>query len=281
MERLTKNNPIAKVIKNYTDKKSGKVSESGKEIKRRFAGLDWKDQKRAMAAFLNGSASDREWVYARLIALWDASFEQQVEKLWETYHEEKCGWVIIRHFSKGYLVEHLEELSQGRNYYFICRRFADDADFIIDKTLLRKTDYLMALSHSGKTISDSEATDILCKTVRDIAIHRYPYMELSRNYIPMRTEVMTASDFNNVAIALYYLDKMGNNDVVCAFRDWERRVQNAVGSSDEYDALKKQPLSDYSYKERLALIVQKYLYTALPDKYKTMVCDRDTYYSFE
>ena len=36
-----RNTPIATLIKNYTNKKSGKVSESRNEIQRRFEHLDW------------------------------------------------------------------------------------------------------------------------------------------------------------------------------------------------------------------------------------------------
>lgn len=61
-----RNNPIATVIKNYLDKKSGKVTESRKEIQRRFFGLDWKDQKKIMSAFLDAGKSDRDWAYSRL-----------------------------------------------------------------------------------------------------------------------------------------------------------------------------------------------------------------------
>ena len=103
MRTVSRNNPIATVIKNYVNKKSGKVTDSRNEIQRRFFGLDWKDQKKIMAAFLDSGISDRDWAYSRLLDLWDASFEPQVLKLWETYHEEKCAWVIIRHFPKEFI----------------------------------------------------------------------------------------------------------------------------------------------------------------------------------
>ena len=48
MRTVSRNNPIATVIKNYTNKKSGKVTDSRNEIQRRFLGLDWKDQKKIM-----------------------------------------------------------------------------------------------------------------------------------------------------------------------------------------------------------------------------------------
>ena len=48
-----RNTPIATLFKNYADKKSGKVSESRREIQRRFDCLDWKDQKKIILAFLD------------------------------------------------------------------------------------------------------------------------------------------------------------------------------------------------------------------------------------
>ena len=242
MRNVSRNHPIATVIKNYVNKKSGKVTDSRNEIQRRFFGLDWKDQKKIVAAFLDAGVSDRDWAYSRLLDLWDASFEQKVFELWETYHEEKCAWVIIRHFPKEFISKHVNTFNEGRDYYFICRRLAADADFVIDKERLSKTDYLMALSHGERHINDAEATDILYEIVRDIAFHWSPSMELPRDYMPHRREVMTASDFVNVSIALYYLEKIGNDDVVITFRTWESKVH----------------------------IVQKHLYYALPEKYKTM-----------
>lgn len=270
MRNVSRNHPIATVIKNYVNKKSGKVTDSRNEIQRRFFGLDWKDQKKIVAAFLDAGVSDRDWAYSRLLDLWDASFEQKVLELWETYHEEKCAWVIIRHFPKEFISKHVNTFNEGRDYYFICRRLAADADFVIDKERLSKTDYLMALSHGERHINDAEATDILYEIVRDIAFHWSPSMELPRDYMPHRREVMTASDFVNVSIALYYLEKIGNDDVVITFRTWESKVQGIVHDSEEYKALNSKSISDYDYKYKLATIVQKHLYYALPEKYKTM-----------
>ena len=270
MRKVSRNNPIATVIKNYMNKKSGKVTDSRKEIQRRFFGLDWKDQKKVMAAFLDSGISDRDWAYSRLLDLWDASFEEKVQELWEVYHEEKCAWVIIRHFPKEYLQKHIDQFNEGRDYYFICRRLAEDSDFVIDKNKLSKTDYLMALSHADSHIADEEATDTLYEIIKDIAFHWSPSMELSKDYMPHRREVMKASDFANVSIALYYIEKMGNDDVVTAFRTWENNVQGIVRDSEEYKALNSKSISDNDYKDELATIVQNHLYYALPEKYKTM-----------
>jgi hypothetical protein len=280
MKTISRNNPIATVIKNYMNKKSGKVTDARNEIQRRFLGLDWKDQKKIMAVFLDSGVSDRNWAYSRLLDLWDASFEAQVQTLWDTYHEEKCAWVIIRHFPKEYLKEHIDQFHEGRDYYFICRRLAEDSNFVIDKGKLSKTDYLMALSHADRHIDDAEATDTLYEIVRDIAFHWNPSMQLSRDYMPHRHEVMKVSDFANITIALYYLEKMGNDNVVSEFNLWEKDVQASVRQSEDYKAFEKESLSDYDYKEKLAVLFQKLLFYNLPAKSKTMT-DEEYDKSFE
>ncbi|MBQ6204026.1 MAG: hypothetical protein IJK46_08030 [Prevotella sp.] len=70
-------------------------------------------------------------------------------------------------------------------------------------------------------------------------------MELSRNYIPHCCEVMVALDFAIVSIALYYLEKMGNEKLVTAFWLWEDNVWSGISNSEEYKALCNTPISDY------------------------------------
>ena len=269
-KRIPHNKPIASVIRNYMDKKSGKVTESREEIRRRFLGLDWKDQKKIMNAFLDAGKSDREWAFSILLDLWDSSFETKVRELWEEHHDERCAWVIIRNFPLEYLKEHMEELSEDRNYYFICRRLAADADYEINKDLLSATDYLIVLHHSNRTIEDNEATDILFQIAHDISVHWWPSMELSRDYRPDRKEMMSTSDFDKVSMALYYLRKMGKEEVIQSFKKWDDALQERVRQSDEYAELLKQPLSDHDFADMLASIVRKYVGQTLPEKYKRL-----------
>ena len=93
-----RNTPIATLIKNYINKKSGKVAESRNEIQRRFEHLDWKDQKKILMASLDSCKSDRSWAYKRLLRYWDKSFEPKVKEIWDKYHEPMCAWPIIRFF---------------------------------------------------------------------------------------------------------------------------------------------------------------------------------------
>ena len=74
-----RNTPIATLIKDYINKKSGKVSDSRKEILWRFKYLDWKDQKKIIRAFLDSSKTDRQWAYSTMLDYWDKSFEPKVK----------------------------------------------------------------------------------------------------------------------------------------------------------------------------------------------------------
>lgn len=261
------NKPIASVIKHYMDKKSGKVTESRDEIQRRFYGLDWKDQKKIMNAFLDAGKTDRDWAYSRLLDLWDHSFGTRVKELWEEHREEKCAWVIIRHFPLEYLREHTEELGKDRNYYFICRRLAADTGLVVDKDRMSATDYLIVMHHANRTIEDNEALDILHQIVKDISANWWPYYELSRYNRIGRKEMISTTDFSKVSMALYYLKKMGNVNAIRTFKKWDDEMQESVRKSEEYAELLKQPLADQEFTDKLATIVQKHIHQTLPEKF--------------
>ena len=81
-QKRKRNTSIAILIRNYTNKKSGKVSDSREEIKWRFNWLDWKDQKKIITAFLESGKTDREWAYSKMLDYWDDSFQPKVKELW-------------------------------------------------------------------------------------------------------------------------------------------------------------------------------------------------------
>ena len=145
--RIPRNKPIATVIKNYLDKKSGKVTESREEIRRRFFGLDWKDQKRIISAFLDAGKSDRDWAYSRLLDLWDNSFSLKISELWAKYHEFRCAWIIIRHFPLDYIKTNIDQFKEDRDYYLLPSAISS---FTAWSSLLMQLENEM---YSGHTIS--------------------------------------------------------------------------------------------------------------------------------
>ena len=269
LKERKRNTPIATLIKNYINKKSGKVPESRKEIQRRFDYLDWKDQKKIMQAFLESGKGDRLWAYSKLVDNWDKSFELRIKELWEQSHEGKSSWVVIRYFPTKYLSQNIDKFTDDRDYYFICLRLAEDKSYTIDKSKLSITDYLSVLYHTGRSLLDDEARDLLYKTVHDVCTEDCDYTQLSEYAYGGKDFVISPILFQNVNLAVYYLRKMDLTDVVHQFEIWNEGVQRAVFNSPEFKTILNTDLIEYGIEEAKAKVVKKYAYLALDDKYKT------------
>lgn len=143
-KNYNRNRPVATLIKEYTERRKGKLSSARRELQRRFDYLDYNQQKKILLAHLMSSMTDRQWAYPRLLNYWDVSFIAPVLNVWEEYHEPRCSWAIVRYFPKDYIIDHFEELASiGRNYYHMCLRFGLDGDFQVDKKTLGTTRLLM------------------------------------------------------------------------------------------------------------------------------------------
>ena len=264
-----RNTPIATLIKNYINKKSGKVPESRKEIQRRFDHLDWKDQKKIMQAFLESGKADRLWAYTKLLDNWDKSFEPRIKELWEQSHEGIISWVVTHHFPTKYLSQNIDKFTDDRDYYFICLRLAENKSFIIDRSKLSITDYLSVLYHTGRSLSDDEARDLLYKTVHDVCTEVFEYPQLSEYAYGGKDFVISPILFQNVNLAVYYLRKMDLTDVVHQFEIWNEGVQRAVFNSPEFKTILNTDMIGYEIELAKAKVAKKYAYLALDDKYKT------------
>ena len=268
---IPRNNPIATVIKNYIDKKSGKVTESRKEIQRRFFGLDWKDQKKIMSAFLDAGRSDRDWAYSRLLDLWDDSFGQKVSDLWAKYHEFRCAWIIIRHFPLDYIKNNIDQFKDDRDYYFICLRLAKDKNYVIDRAKLSKTDYLALLYHTEREITDEEARDYLFSIVHDYCLGDTYLRRIEHVSNGKRGNVITPANYRKVNLAIYYLLRLGKEDVVKQFREWNEKLEDTIFNSPEFKLVEKiYGLGDYDYERKRVEVADIYAYQALDDKYKSL-----------
>ena len=287
LRKIKRNTPIAQLIKDFSNKKSGKVSESRIEIKRRFEFLDWKDQKKIMKIFLESGKVDREWAYSELIDYWDKSFEHIIKALWEELHEAKCSWVIIRHFPVKYLIDNFDAFTGDRDYYFLCLRLARNKEYIIDKSKLSKTDYLSVIYHTGRTIEDNEAEQILYEIVHDTCLDCDPLFAVDKYREIRKGDILGPCGFQNVSLALYYLWKMELTHVALDFESsWNEHVQKKIFESPEFKEINLHEIDDYDYKYRMIKLAKKYTYLSLDDKYKKetdpsieeMLRPRDYYY---
>ena len=260
-----RNTPVATLIKNYIDKKSGKVDESRKEILIRFDYLDWKDQKKILSAFLDSGKTDRRWAYTKLLNYWDKIFEPKLKELRESYHEERCSWPVIRYFPVEYIKQNLDKFTEEKDYYHVCLRLAQDKSFHIDKDKLAPADYLSVVFESDRTISDEEAKDILFKLVHKYCIERKSISTLVLdNYALNYDCIISPKHFKEVSRARNYLQQLNLTLVVSEFDKWDENVQNKIEESPEFSKVTR-----YSriFDDRIR-IAYKYSYLALDEKYK-------------
>ena len=264
-----RNTPVATLIKNYINKKSGKVPASRKEIQKRFDYLDWKDQKKIMQAFLESGKADRLWAYSKLLDNWDKSFEPRIKELWEQSHEGIISWVVTHHFPTKYLSQNIDKFTDDRDYYFICLRLAENKSFIIDRSKLSITDYLSVLYHTGRPLSDYEARDLLYKTVHDVCTEDGDYPQLAWHPYGGKDYVIGPILFQDVNLAVYYLRKMNLTDVVHQFERWNEGVQSAIFDSPDFKTILNTDMIGYEIELAKVKVAMKYAYLALDDKYKT------------
>lgn len=264
MER--RNRPAATLVKEYCDKKSGKVSDARRELQRRFGGLDWNIQKKVLTAHLQACTSDRQWAYTQLLSLWDDSFTPLIDQLWQTYHEERCSWIIVNHFTEDYVKSHLEELSEGRNYFFICRRLGHDEHFPIDASRLQPMDCLSLMAHLGRSMTAEEALDMVFTIAKKECLNPRYYM-LARQWPEGRVTKPSPYHVRALDRAHYYLREMGDSeDALQQFTDWCHRVAAAVQQDEEFIALLQQPLSDDRFNRQAYHLLLKHIADSLPEK---------------
>ena len=258
------NRPIRTVLKEYIERKKGKVVEARKELQRRFSGLDWNIQKKILFAHLNSSKSDREWAYPLLLNYWDESFKPYVQEIWETYHEERCSWIVVRYFPKDYILNNLHLLNYERNYMFVCLRFGLDEDFHIEKEKLKPKDALYVHYRLGLEIHPDEAKSWLYEIAIDAILNYY------RNDIDLRpsehgrvTELYPER-IRQFGLALYYIKEMGIEPTMSEFSEWCKSVRKIMNNSEEWKELKQRNLLDWEFNLRAYRIVLKYIGIHLP-----------------
>lgn len=262
-----RNTPIATLIKNYINKRSGKVSKSRREIQWRFRALDWKDQKKILSAFLEAGKEDRHWAYKVILDYWDGSFEAKIKELWERHHEQRCKWVVIRYLSLDYIRQNMDEFTEERDYYFACLRLAKDKYFVIEREKLSYTDYLAVMYHTGRTIGEQEAQDIIYEIVHNYCVKGIEDYEV--RFPRGEYDFLACPEYlHDVRLAIYYLEKADCCKPVLEFEAWNDKVKKAINDCNEYKKMHAHPYIDYDYERRKLDILRKYAYIALDEKYK-------------
>ncbi|MBO4659658.1 MAG: hypothetical protein J5637_08550 [Prevotella sp.] len=259
------NRPIATLVKWYVDKRSGHVQDARSEIQRRFAYLDWSQQKKITLAFLSSGKTDRQWIYAQLWKWWDDCFAPKIREIWEQYHEEKCAWLIIRYFPKDYVLANLDYFTGTRDYYYICRRFGAGNDFVIDDSKLSARDRFIIHAISQKPLDGDSCLDDIFTCLHGTCATEYSYPLVNKKD---RGEILDALDIKYIYGMMKNMERMGLDEQVQFFREWNRQVYVDIFHSADWEQLNASNLSDGEYDIRRRYIMKKYVYKNLDDKYK-------------
>lgn len=262
-EKKRHNRPAITLIKEYCDKKSGKVSEARRELQRRFEWLDWSQQKKIMMAHLQACTSDRQWAYTHLLSFWDDSFIPIIDKLWQTYHEERCSWIIVNHFPEDYLKNHIEELSFGRNYYFICRRLGSNKQFQIEASRLRPLDHLALMANLGRSMNAETAMKQVFNIAKKECLSPH-YFIMGRQWFEPRLTKPSPLHLRSLDRAFYYLQELPEHDAMNIFKTWCDRVSDDVVHSQNFKSLLLEPISDEAFNQKAYHLLLIYIAKNLP-----------------
>ena len=282
-----KNEPVSELLEWYANKKSGKVVYARKKLHERFLHIDYADQVQVMNAFLDGGKTDREWCYNVLRKWWTDELEESVIKIWDRYHEERCGWLFPKYLPTDVIKERLDDLSFNSNYYQMCKRLVEEPWFTVDKDKLREqTDgsrYLWIMSQTDSGLSVKEAFGVLYRWIA-VAIHYYVReMDpddshfLSRENTSFILEVnhrdvdqnFCMYNLNNVENMLSSMCRMGLQKEVLDFLKFDCKIHDVFMRQHERDLLRvvNGEMNNGSHLESLYAEYFKYLAEQFPKDY--------------
>ena len=278
-----RNESISALLKAFTDKQSGLVAETRAELRDRFGKQSFLTQRKILKAMLNASKQDRLWAYNRLNYSWDGFFFEDVQDLWEQYHEKECGIVIIKYFPMEYVYDNLSALDIQGNYTNLCIKLIHHPKFQIDKERLKEVpvfhsspevEYLYILAKSKSKIEKGEATHTLFNQMAVfINTHDTPPKYLgNRSYnLEQQIEEMCVSTkhFDFVSGILWCMGELGLVDELIAFEEWDNMVRIKFLGSEELQYMGN-AYSSEEEKELWHLFLQT-ITECLPTEYQQLV----------
>lgn len=153
---IKRNENIDTILKRFIDKKSKRVVESRKELKKRFEYLDFKDQKKIINAFLESpNVSDIGWAGYQAGLHWDNCFIDPITRAFERKQDFDLAKTIIRHFPIEFVKQH-EEILASTDREALCIRLGNEPDFSLDKYNLYIFEYLNILAHLKREVPETE-----------------------------------------------------------------------------------------------------------------------------
>ncbi len=151
------NEPLTTLLKLYLDKRSKRVVYARLQLKDRFYKQSYRDQNRILRAFLNGTATDRDWACRILRDNWRKELARDVKEAWIKSQKPMIAYVILRHFPNAFILEEQERLAQAASYPHVCARVGNEPSFKMDESRLGVVDYLYVMAKLGRSVDSGDA----------------------------------------------------------------------------------------------------------------------------
>ena len=281
--QLHRNESISALLKAFTDKQSGLVAETRAELRDRFGKQSFLTQRKILKAMLHASKQDRIWAYNRLNYSWDGFFFEDVQDLWEQYHEKECGTVVIKHFPKEYVYDNLSALDIQGNYTNLCIKLIHHPKFQIDKERLKEVpvfhsspevEYLYILAKSKSKIEKGEATRTLFHQMAVfINIVNTPPQFIGNRAYNFERQLedgnVTTKHLEFVSCVLWCMGELGLVEELIAFEEWDNMVKHRFYSDEEVEYLTRGYNTDCI--KELWNLYRQTIVECLPNEYQQLV----------
>lgn len=209
--------PTSKLIGWYTDKKSGKVAMSTKELMVRFPRECVENQRDILEAFLAGGKKEVEWTGRRLRDRWFNALSGSVAACWKRTHNPVLALAVFKHMPTSFILSEQEELESATKYAYVCVRLGNEEGFHMDYNRLSIPDllYVWAKWDIGKS------PNINIPYLGDILLQEYFDEEYD---IPSET----------IGLILWSLGRLGMTDTILRIKPELMRRQK---EKDRFDSL--------------------------------------------
>lgn len=278
-----RNESISALLKVFTEKQNGKVAVARAELRDRFGKQSFLTQRKILKAMLHASKQDRIWAYNRLNYCWDNFFLEDVQALWEQYHEKECGTVVIKHFPKEYVYDNLSALDIQGNYTNLCIKLIHHPKFQIDKKRLKEApvffgspevEYLYILAKSKSKIEKGEATRTLFNQMAVFIniVNTPPQIIGNRSYNferQIEDGNVTTKHLEFVSCVLWCMGELGLVEELIAFDEWDNIVKHRFYSDEEVEYLTRKYNTDYI--KELWNLYRQTIVECLPNEYQQLV----------
>lgn len=223
---VVKNETIDTVLGRFLDKRSKRVSESRKELQRRFDYASFSEQKKIIKAFLRSNCvSDIEWAAGQANKLWDNSYIDYIKETFKRKPVESLAITIIRHMPIDYVRALESQLVMfSRSEY--CIRLAEESDNLICKYDLNIFEILYIKARIGGKVK-------LTELQVEYRFFKFIYSFCQNVLLGIYGFADSIVSIPWIRRALWALGELGYRDILMHFLEMNRfAVEKSIGDKE-------------------------------------------------